>query len=162
MWTTGCSLPHLWTSHLGVIRKGGQYCSTTDLVVSIRGSPLAMASLERAYCLARYLEKGCVGTTNEDWLLPAGLVDNSSQVADVVSGELAPDGWQTDPVAGGEEGLVDRLVGDAGVLTVELDGGPAEHVVGVVEEAGLGGAGDDEGTARGGRGGGVAAGELQM
>ena len=101
-------------------------------------------------------------TMTEDWVVPAGLVDDSPQVSDVVSGELAPYRRQADPVAGREEGLVDCLVGDAGVLTVELDGGPAKHVVGVVEEAGLGGAVDDEGAARGGWGGGVAAGELQV
>ena len=39
------------------MRKGGQYCSTRDLVVSIRGSPLAIASLDRAYCFARYLQQ---------------------------------------------------------------------------------------------------------
>jgi hypothetical protein len=46
---------YLSTSHLGVIRKGGQYFSTTVFVVSMRGSPLATASLERPYCLARNL-----------------------------------------------------------------------------------------------------------
>ena len=50
------SSTHLCTSHLGVMRKGGQYCSTRDLVVSISGNPLAIASLDRAYCFARYLQ----------------------------------------------------------------------------------------------------------
>ena len=50
------TLHHLWTSHCGVMRKSGQYCSTLVLVVSIRGNPLAMVSLDRAYCLARILK----------------------------------------------------------------------------------------------------------
>ena len=69
---------------------------------------------------------------------PASFVDHSSQIAHVVGRELSPHRRQTDAVPGGEEGRVDGVVGDAGVLAVELHWRPTEHVVRVVEQAGRG------------------------
>ena len=80
-----------------------------------------------------------------------GLVDDGAEVTHVQAGELAPDRGQPHPLLGVLEGHVDGLVRDAGVLGVEGHGPAAEHVVGVVEQRGLGGPGDDESAALRGR-----------
>ena len=69
---------------------------------------------------------------------PASFMDHSSQIAHVVGRELSPNGRQADPVPCRDEGGVDGVVGDAGVLAVELHWGPAKHMVRVVEQAGRG------------------------
>ena len=77
------------------------------------------------------------------------LVDDSSEVADIDPLELSSHWRQPHPVPGGEEGGVDGLVSDAGVLGVEGGGSASEDLVGVIEERGLGRSWDDESTARG-------------
>ena len=47
---------HLFISHWGAIRKGGQYWATRVAVVSIRGSPFAIVSFVKPYCFARNLQ----------------------------------------------------------------------------------------------------------
>ena len=64
---------------------------------------------------------------------PAGLMDHSAQVADIMGGELAPDGRQTNPVAGREERGVDGVVGDAGVLGVKGYRGSSKCMVCMVK-----------------------------
>ena len=66
---------------------------------------------------------------------PASFVDHSSQIAHVVGRELSPHRRQTDAVPGGEEGRVDGVVGDAGVLAVKLHRGAAKHMVCVIKQA---------------------------
>ena len=66
---------------------------------------------------------------------PASLVDHSSQIAHVVGRELSPHRRQTDAVPGREEGRVDGVVGDAGVLAVKLHRGAAKHMVCVIKQA---------------------------
>ena len=65
-------------------------------------------------------------------------MDHSSQIAHVVGRELSPNGRQADAVPRRDEGGVDGVVGDAGVLAVKLHWGPAKHMVRVVEQAGTG------------------------
>ena len=65
-------------------------------------------------------------------------MDHSSKIAHVVGRELSPNGRQADPVPRRDEGGVDGVVGDAGVLAVKLHWGPAKHMVRVVEQAGRG------------------------
>ena len=65
-------------------------------------------------------------------------MDHSSQIAHVVGRELSTNGRQADAVSCRDEGSVDGVVGDAGVLAVKLDWGPAKHMVRVVEQAGRG------------------------
>ena len=66
---------------------------------------------------------------------PASFVDHSSQIAHVVGRELPSHRRQTDAVPGGEEGRVDGVVGDAGVLAVKLHRGAAKHMVCVIKQA---------------------------
>ena len=66
---------------------------------------------------------------------PASLVDHSSQIAHVVGRELSPNGWQADTVPCRDEGGVDGIVGDAGVLAVKLHRGAAKHMVCVIKQA---------------------------
>ena len=65
-------------------------------------------------------------------------MDHSSQIAHVVGRELSPNGRQANAVPCRDEGGVDGIVGDAGVLAVELHWGPAKHMVRVVEQAARG------------------------
>ena len=81
--------------------------------------------------------------------VPRSLVDDSPEVADIDPLELPSDWRQPHSVPGGEEGSVDGLVGDAGVLGVEGGGSASEDLVGVIEERGLRWSRDDESTARG-------------
>lgn len=83
--------------------------------------------------------------------VPGSLVDHSSQVSNIETGELSMDRGQTDLLLGRLEGGVDGLVGDAGVLGVEVGLPASKHIVSVIKQGGLGRARDDEG-ASGGRG----------
>ena len=65
-------------------------------------------------------------------------MDDSSEIADVVGGELSSNGRQADAVSCRDEGGVDGVVGDARVLAVKLHWGPPKHMVRVVEQAGRG------------------------
>ena len=69
---------------------------------------------------------------------PASFMDDSSEIADVVGGELSSNGRQPDAVSCRDEGGVDGVVGDARVLAVKLHWGPPKHMVRVVEQAGRG------------------------
>ena len=62
-------------------------------------------------------------------------MDDSSQVAHVVGRELSPNRRQPDAVPCRDEGGVDGVVGDAGVLAVKLHRGAAKHMVCVIKQA---------------------------
>ena len=62
-------------------------------------------------------------------------MDHSSQIAHVVGRELSPNGRQADAVPCRDEGGVDGIVGDAGVLAVKLHRGAAKHMVCVIKQA---------------------------
>ena len=65
-------------------------------------------------------------------------MDHSSQIAHVVGRELSPNGGQANSVPCRDEGGVDGVVGDAGVLAVKLHWRPTKHMVCVVEQAARG------------------------
>ena len=66
--------------------------------------------------------------------VPGSLVDHSSQVSDIETGELSSDRGQTDLLLGRLEGGVDGLVGDAGVLGVKVGWPASKHIVSVIKQ----------------------------
>ena len=62
-------------------------------------------------------------------------MDHSSQVADIMGGELASHGRQANAVPGRDERSVDRVIRDARVLAVKRHWWSSKHMVCVVKEA---------------------------